>query len=126
MNEYAKIFKFKDGNKDKSHKLMFFRTDFGKFCGLSKIIWTKIEGLLNSKVFDLRVYDDRYTKTKKTTYSDKNYTNFCSLNVSKDGGNNESYTNIYIVSLPFYDNNFYLKVHLDNCIYEIVNNEMRD
>ena len=121
MSEYAKIFKFKDGNKDKSHKLMSFRIDFGKF--LKKIMWTKIEGLLNSKVYDLRAYDDRYTKTKITTYGDKNYTNFCGLNVSKDGGNNE---NIYIDSLPFYDNNFYLKVHLDNCIYEIVNNEIRD
>ena len=47
-----------------------------------KAIWTKIEDLLNSIFFKssilaLRDYDDRYTKTKLKTYSDKMYTNSC-------------------------------------------------
>ena len=47
----------------------------------------------------LPVYDDIYIKTKIRTYGHKAYTNFCGLNVPKDGAECESFTNISIDSL---------------------------
>ena len=47
----------------------------------------------------LPVYDDTYIKTKIRTYGNEAYTNFCSLNVPKDGVESESFTNISIDSL---------------------------
>ena len=47
----------------------------------------------------LPVYDDTYVKTKIRTYGNKVYTNFCGLNVPKDGVECESFTNISIDSL---------------------------
>ena len=40
----------------------------------------------------LPIYDDRYLKTKITTYGEKVYTNFCGVNVSEDGVECESFT----------------------------------
>ena len=38
----------------------------------------------------------------------------------------ESFTVISIDSLLIYENNYYLQVYLDNCVYKIVNKEMID
>ena len=38
----------------------------------------------------------------------------------------ESFTVISIDSLLIYENNYYLQVYLDNCVYKIVNKEMTD
>ena len=45
MSGYVKIFKVKDGDKDKSDKLMSFRIDDGKILKKCKANWTKIEDL---------------------------------------------------------------------------------
>ena len=45
MSGYVKIFKVKDGDKDKSNKLMSFRIDDEKILKKYKANWTKIEDL---------------------------------------------------------------------------------
>ena len=45
MSGYVKTFKFKEGNKDKSNKLMSFRLDDEKLLEKYKATWTKIEDL---------------------------------------------------------------------------------
>ena len=67
MNRSVKIFKVKEREKDKSNKLMFFRTDNEKLLKNYKAIWTKIEDLKNIELNALTVYDDRYKKTKIRT-----------------------------------------------------------
>ena len=67
MNRSAKIFKVKEREKDKSNKLMFFRTDNEKLLKNYKAIWTKIEDLKNIELNALTVYDDRYKQTKIRT-----------------------------------------------------------
>ena len=70
MSGYFKIFKVKDGDKDKNNKLMSFRTDDEKLLEKYRSTWTKIEDLKDIKLNALPVYDDRYMKTKIRTYSD--------------------------------------------------------
>ena len=67
MSEYVKTFKVKDGDKDKSNKLMSFHIDDEKLLEKYKVIWTNTE--LNA----LPVFDDRYIKTKIRTYGSKVY-----------------------------------------------------
>ena len=67
MNRSVKIFKVKEREKDKSNKLMFFRTDNEKLLKNYKAIWTKIEDLKNIELNALTVYDDRYKQTKIRT-----------------------------------------------------------
>ena len=76
MSGYIKAFQVRDGDKDKSNKLMFFRIDDGTLLEKYKTIWTKTEDLKNIKLNALPVCDDRYIKTKMITYRDKVYTNF--------------------------------------------------
>ena len=45
MNGYVKTFKVNDRDKDKSNKLMSFRTDHEKLLEKYKAIWNKIEEL---------------------------------------------------------------------------------
>ena len=45
MSGYVKIFNIKDGDKDKSNKLMPFHRDDEKLLEKYKAIWTKIENL---------------------------------------------------------------------------------
>ena len=45
MSGYVKTFKFKEGDKDKSNKLMSFRLDDEKLLEKCKATWTKIEDL---------------------------------------------------------------------------------
>ena len=84
MSEYIKKFKVKDGDKDKSNKLMSFCIDDEKLLERYKTIWTKIEDLKNIELYALLVYDDRYIKTKIRTYGDKVCTNFRGLNMPED------------------------------------------
>ena len=77
---------------------MFFRIDDEKLLEKYKAIWTKIEDLENIKLNALRVYHDRYVKTKIRTYGGKVYTNFRGLNVPEDDIEYESFTVIYIDS----------------------------
>ena len=67
MNRSVKIFKVKEREKDKSNKLMFFRTDNEKLLKNYKAIWTKIEDPKNIELNALTVYDDRYKQTKIRT-----------------------------------------------------------
>ena len=41
MSRYVKTFKVKDGDKDKSSKLMSFRIDHEKLFKKYKTVWTK-------------------------------------------------------------------------------------
>ena len=82
MSGYVKTFKVRDGDNDKSNKLVFFRIDDKKLLEKCKAIWTEIEDLKNIELNSLPVYDDRYIQTKIITYGDKAYTNFRWLNVS--------------------------------------------
>ena len=50
MRGYVKKFKVKDGNKDKSNRLMSFRIDDEKLLEKYKATWTKIEHLKNIKL----------------------------------------------------------------------------
>ena len=59
---------------------MFFFIDDEKLLEKYKTIWTKIEDLKSIELIALRVYDNRYIKTKIRTYGDKVYNNFCGLN----------------------------------------------
>ena len=59
MSEYVKTFKVKDGDKDKSNKLMSFRIDDQKLLKKYEAIWTKIEDLKNIKLNALPVYHNR-------------------------------------------------------------------
>ena len=67
MSRSVKIFKVKEREKDKSNKLMSFRTDNEKLLKNYKAIWTKIEDLKNIELNALTVYDDRYKQTKIRT-----------------------------------------------------------
>ena len=84
MSGYVKIFKVKDGDKDKNNKLMSFRIDDEKLLEKCRAIWTKIEDLKSIELNALPLYDDPQIKTKIRRCGDKVYTNFHSLNVPED------------------------------------------
>ena len=84
ISGYVKMFKVKDGHKDKNNRLMSFRIDDEKLSQKYKTISTKIEDLKNIELNTLPVYDDRYIKSKIRTYGDKVYKNFHGLNVPED------------------------------------------
>ena len=63
MNGYIKTFKDKDRNKQ--NKLMFFRIDDEKLLEKCKIICTKIKDVKNIKLNALPVYDDEYINCLK-------------------------------------------------------------
>ena len=64
---------------------MFFGINNKKLLEKYKTIWTKLQDLKNIKSNGLPIFDDRYIKTKITTYDDEVYTKFRDLNVSEDG-----------------------------------------
>ena len=81
MSRYVKIFKVKDGDKNKNNKLKSICIDDGKLLEKYKIIWTtKIEDLKNIELIKLPVYKDRYIETKIRAYGYKIYNNFRGLN----------------------------------------------
>ena len=71
MSGYVKTFKVKDGDKDKSNKLISFCINDEKLLEKYKAIWTEIEELKNIELYALPVYDDRYIKTKIRTLAIK-------------------------------------------------------
>ena len=71
MSGYVKTFKIKDGDKDKSNKLMSFRIDHEKLLEKYKAVWIKIKDFKNLELNALPDCDDRYIKTKIKTYGDK-------------------------------------------------------
>ena len=101
MSGYVKTLKVKDGDKDKSNKLIPFSIDDQKLLEKYKAIWIKIEDLKNIEFNALSVYVDRYIKTKIKTCSDKVY-NFCGFNVPEDYIGCESFTVISIDFLVVY------------------------
>ena len=107
MSGCIKIFKVKDGDKDKNNKLMSFRIDDEKLLEKYKAILTKIEDLNNIELNALPVYDDRYIKTKVTAFDDKVYTSFCGLNEAGNDIKCESFTFISIDSLFVHDSKYY-------------------
>ena len=108
MSGYVKTFKVKDGNKDKSNKLMSFGIDDEKLSEKFKAIWFKIEDLKNIDIIFLPVYDD--IKTKLITYGNRVYTNFRWLIVPEDNIECAYFT---VISIDLY-------------IYKIVNKQMTD
>ena len=126
MRGHVQTFKVKDGDKDKNDKLMSFCMHDEKLSEKYKFIWTKIEDLKYIELNTWPVYDDRYIKTKRRTYSDKVYTNFRGWNVPEDDIECESFTAVSINFLLIYENKYYLKVHLDNFAYKIANKQMAD
>ena len=56
---YLKVFKVKDGDKDKNNKLMSFHMDEDKLLEKYKSIWTKIEDLNNIELNSSSIYDSR-------------------------------------------------------------------
>ena len=64
---YVKIFKVKDGDKDKNNKFMSPSMIDEKILEKYKAIQTKTEGLKNIELNVLPVSDDRYIKTKIKT-----------------------------------------------------------
>ena len=122
MSEYIMICKVED-NKS---KLMSLCINDEKLSGKYKAIWPKIEDLKKIKLNTLPVYDDRYIKTKITTFGDKFYTNIRDLYVPEGDIECESFTVISIYSLLVCDKKYYLQVYLDNYAYKIVNKQMAD
>ena len=122
MSEYIMICKVED-NKS---KLMPLCINDEKLSGKYKAIWPKIEDLKKIKLNTLPVYDDRYIKTKITTFGDKFYTNIRDLDVPEGDIECESFTVISIYSLLVCDKKYYLQVYLDNYAYKIVNKQMTD
>ena len=108
MNGYVKTFKV----ENKINKLMSFRIDDEKLLEKYKAIWTKIEDLKNIELAALPVYDVRYIKTKIRTSGDKVYTNFRLFNVPEDDTECETFTFIFIYSLPVFDEKYCLQVFL--------------
>ena len=107
----VKTFKVKDGDNDKSNKLMSFGIDDDKQLEKYKTVCTSIKDLKNIELNLLPVYDDRCIKTKTRTYSDKDYTNFRGLNVPEDGVECEFFT---IISID-------LRKNIFTCLFSVHN-----
>ena len=62
MSGYVKIFKIKDEDKHKNHKLMPSCIDDERLLEkyYFEVIWAMIEDFKNIKLNILRIYDDRY------------------------------------------------------------------
>ena len=88
-----------DGGKDENNKLMSFHKYEYKLLGKHKKIWTKIERLKNTDLNALRVYDDRYVKTKIKRYGHNLYTSFRALNLPEDDMACESLLKLFLLIL---------------------------
>ena len=104
MNGYIKIFKVEDKNIFSS-----FSIDEGNLLEKYKAIWTKNEKVKQTESNALPVYNDKHTKTKISTYGDKNYTNFRGLYVSEDDIKSEFSTIISTDSLLVHKKNITCK-----------------
>ena len=108
MSGYVKTF------KEKNNKFMCVCINDDKLLEKYKTIWTQNEDSENTELNALPVYDDRYKKTKITTYSDKTYTNFCGLNMSEDGVECKFFAIIFLI------------LYLFMSAFKIVNTQMID
>ena len=79
-----KIFKVKDGDKNKNSKFISLLIYDEKLLEKCKTIWNKIEDLKNIKLNTLSVYVDSYIKTKIRAYGVYVYANCCGLNEPED------------------------------------------
>ena len=114
MRRYVRTFTDKDNDKDnkmsgsvetfKDNKLTSFHIDDYNLLEKYRTIWTKIKDLQNAILNSLLVDDERYKQNKIKTYADKIYTNFHSLDVSKDDRECKCFTLIYINYLTDYEN----------------------
>ena len=71
-----------------------------------KAIWTNTEQLKSIEWNALLVLDDRCIKTKISTYHNKVYINFCSLNVPEGDIECKSFTVISTDLLLLYENKY--------------------
>ena len=76
VSGYVKTFNVKEGDKDKSNKLVSFHIDNEKLSEKYKAIWTKTENFKKIELNALRVYDERHLKTKIRTYGNNFYSTF--------------------------------------------------
>ena len=67
ISGYVKPFKLKDGDKDRSNKLMSFCIDDENIFEKYKAIWTRNDDLKNIELNALPIYDDGYIKTNVRT-----------------------------------------------------------
>ena len=70
MSGNVKAFKVKDEDKDENNKLMSFHIGDEKLLEKYESIQTKTEDFKNIELNALLVYDDKYIKTKVSTYGD--------------------------------------------------------
>ena len=101
MSWHVTTFKVKEGDEDKSNKLMSFRIENEKILGKYKAFWSKIKNFKNIELIAIPVYNDKHRKTKIRTYGVKLYTNFRGLNAPEDYIERESFTVISIDSFVF-------------------------
>ena len=94
-----KIFKVKDGDKNKNNNFISLLIDDEKLLEKCKTIWNKIEDLKNIELNTLSVYVDSYIKTKIRAYGVYVYANCCGLNGPEDDIEYKSFTVISIDSL---------------------------
>ena len=64
ISRHVKLFKVKDGNKDKNNRLMSLHIDDEKNSKKYKAIWTKIKNLKIIELNALPVYDEGYIIVK--------------------------------------------------------------
>ena len=78
----------------------------------------------------LPFYDDVkilwYKKNKIRRYGDKVYSNFWRLDVLENGVEYKYFTVISISSWLVYDSKYYLQIYLDNCAYNVADNQIID
>ena len=65
-------------------------------------------------------------KTKIRTYGVKVDSIVHGLNMPESGVEYKSFSIIFIGSLIFYENKYYLQIYLDDCAYKIIVTEMID
>ena len=65
-------------------------------------------------------------KIKIKAHGDTVHTNFRDLNLPENWTESKSFIVVFIDSLLVYDNRNYLQVYLDNCAYNIVDNQILD
>ena len=78
-------------------------------------IWNNIKNSLNSKFHSQPIYDDKYIKTKVTTFSSMINTLFLGNEISKERNNYICIASICIDSVLRVDKKNYPQVYLEQC-----------
>ena len=105
LSGYVEMFKAKNVDKDKSNKLILFRTDDEKLLEIFKTIWTNIKDLKKA----LPVNDDRYMKTEIRA----------KIIMPEDDIEWKSFAVISNDSLHAYEHKYYVQVYLHSA-YKVV------